>query len=214
MMITSDHGELPGFVVGVQEITPESRAAVRRRVAQHFGFTSMDAVLLCEPNGNLAKCEFDAMLENHERAKNLTPMKIFLSHKTADKPLVREFKKVLAEIGFEPWLDEDAMTAGAPLERTILKGFNDSCAAVFFVTPNFVDENFLATEVDYAIAQKRAKEERFEIITLQLSQDGKKGNVPDLLRRFVYKEPSSEAEALYEILRALPIRPHQISWRD
>jgi hypothetical protein len=47
------------------------------------------------------------------------------------------------------------MSAGDDLERSLLKGMNDSCAAVFFITPNYIDDNFLATEVDYAIAEKR-----------------------------------------------------------
>ena len=74
-------------------------------------------------------------------------MRIFLSHKGADKPRVREYKKTLEALGFDPWLDEDAMTAGTNLERGLLEGFKTSCAAVFFITPNYVDENYLASEV-------------------------------------------------------------------
>ena len=67
--------------------------------------------------------------------------------------LVRAFKDTLQLLGFDPWLDEDAMVAGTKLERGIPTGFERSCAAVFFVTPNFSDENYLATEVDYAIQE-------------------------------------------------------------
>ena len=88
-------------------------------------------------------------------------MKIFLSHKGTDKPRVREYKKTLEALGFDPWLDEDALTAGAGLERGILKGMKESCAAVFFVTSNFVDESFLGSELDYAISEKRAKGDLF-----------------------------------------------------
>lgn len=82
--------------------------------------------------------------------------KIFLSHKGVDKPVTREYFRVLKTLGFDPWLDEDAMVAGTPLERGILDGFEQSCAAVFFVTPSFQDENYLATEVNYAIEIGRA----------------------------------------------------------
>jgi hypothetical protein len=57
-----------------------------------------------------------------------------------------------------------------------------NCAAVFFVTQEFKDENFLATEVDYAIKEKRAKADRFAIITLVFGNGAGKGTVPDLLR--------------------------------
>ncbi|MEK3711171.1 toll/interleukin-1 receptor domain-containing protein [Bacillus sp. FSL K6-1005] len=68
------------------------------------------------------------------------PQKIFLSHKGIDKPAVREYHYLL---GFEPWLDEDAMAAGEALHRALLKGMEDSCAAVFFVIPNYVDDGYL-----------------------------------------------------------------------
>jgi hypothetical protein len=89
------------------------------------------------------------------------PKKVFLSHSRLDKPKVRTYKAALESVGIVAWLDEDAMTAGIELERGLLAGFNESCAAVFFVTPNFRDENFLATEINYALAEKRSKGDRF-----------------------------------------------------
>jgi hypothetical protein len=138
---------------------------------------------------------------------------IFLSHKGADKLMVREYFRVLKTLSFDPWLDEDAMVAGTLLERGILEGFERSCAAVFFVTPSFRDENFLATEVNYAVAEKRKKGDRFAIITVVFSEKKQKGKVPALLEQYVWKEPRSHLEALDEILRALPIRPLEIRWK-
>lgn len=140
--------------------------------------------------------------------------KLFLSHKGADKPLVRRFFTILKAIGFDPWLDEDAMAAGTELERGILQGFKDSCAAVFFITPSFHDEGYLRTEVIYAMGEKRGKGERFSIVTIVFTDDhGRKGTVPELLKQFVWKEPATELEAVVEILRALPIVPGELRWR-
>ena len=120
----------------------------------------------------------------------------------------------MKSIGFAPWLDEDAMKAGTELERGILDGFKNSCAAVFFITTNFRDEGFLGTEVNYAMSQKREKADRFAIITIVFVDDkGLKGPVPDLLKQFVWKEPASDLEALNEILRALPIEVGEPRWR-
>jgi TIR domain len=94
-------------------------------------------------------------------------VKIFLSHKSVDKPLVYRYYNALKEAGFDPWLDEPNMAAGANLERELLRGFEESCAAVFFITENFSDENYLATEVDYAVQEKRKKGNKFAIITLR-----------------------------------------------
>jgi hypothetical protein len=131
-----------------------------------------------------------------------------------DKSLVRDFHETLKMLGFDPWLDEDAMTAGTNRERAILDGFNQSCAAIFFITPNFVDENYLATEIDYALDQKRSKGERFAIITLSFSEGMQGGTVPQLLRsRYIFKEPSTRLEALREILRALPLQAGPVGWK-
>ena len=91
----------------------------------------------------------------------------------------------------------------------------DSCGVVFFITPSFKDEGYLQTEIDYAIQEKRKKEDKFAIITLQfISDDGKEAPIPDLLEPYVWKKPKTPLEALREIVRALPIAPEIIDWRD
>ena len=55
--------------------------------------------------------------------------------------------------------------------------------------------------------------DRFSIITLVFSDStGQKGVVPELLHSYVWKGPSTELEALREIIRALPIRLGPPSW--
>ncbi len=140
--------------------------------------------------------------------------KLFLSHKGVNKPMVREYFNVLKTLGFEPWLDEDAMPWGTNLERGILQGFKESCAAIFFITPEFKDENFLATEIEYAIREKREKGDRFAIIAIAFRDDGgKTGEVPALLSQYVYGEPKSQLEALNGIVKAIPIQLGPVSWK-
>lgn len=205
-------GELSEDAVGAIEITQENRDAVRTRLERHFNIEKRDAIVLYPPDGKIGS-ELQAMLRRHELALGLAMMKIFLSHKGSDKPLVRQFKDTLDLLGFSPWLDEDSMPAGTPLDRGILEGFHNSCAAVFFITPHFKDENYLATEVDYAISEKQKKGEKFAIITLVFGDGIARGEVPDLLRRYVWKEPKSELEALREIIRALPVHVGDVRWR-
>lgn len=140
--------------------------------------------------------------------------KVFLSHKGVDKALVIGFKNTLALLGYAPWIDEDAMPAGTSLERGILKGMQDSCGVVFFITPSFKDEGYLETEINYAIKEKREKKDRFAIITLQFQDDGKVGEIPELLKPYVWKKPRTPLEALQEIIRALPITTGLVDWRD
>lgn len=133
------------------------------------------------------------------------PRRIFLSHRGVDKDLVRDYKLTLELLGLEPWLDEDDMPAGSDLERGLQSGMKDSCAAVFFITPAFVDEKYLKAEVGYAVTEKRHREGAFAIIALVLKDaQGKPGRVPSLLEPYVWKQPESDLQGLREILRALP----------
>ncbi|CAN7463911.1 toll/interleukin-1 receptor domain-containing protein [Pseudomonas brassicacearum] len=141
------------------------------------------------------------------------PKNIFLSHKSPDKTLVREVASTLKSVGLAPWLDEDRMKAGANLERAILQGFQDSCAAVFFVTPRFIDDGYLASEIDYALAEKRTKGDKFSIITLLIpGEDGSFGEVPALLRTYVWKHVQP-VEIVRAIAEALPIQCGAPAWR-
>lgn len=142
--------------------------------------------------------------------------KVFLSHKGIDKNnLVNDFKDTLRILGYDPWIDEDAMPAGTSLERGLLQGMEDSCGVVFFLTPSFKDEGYLATEVEYAIQQKRKKGNKFAIIALQfVDENGETGAIPELLKQYVWKKPKTTLAALREILRALPIECASPDWRD
>jgi hypothetical protein len=144
------------------------------------------------------------------RIPSATETKIFLSHKSVDKPLVLRYYRALKEMGFEPWLDEPEMPAGANLERGLLKGFQESCAAVFFITENFKDEKYLATEIDYAIMQKRTKDRKFAIVTLRYPNSSP---IPGLLTTYVYKDVTNDLEGYYEVIRALPIELGPIRWK-
>ena len=121
-----------------------------------------------------------------------------------DKKMVRRFQRALEAIGHEVWLDEKDLKAGDLLERGILQGFEESCAAVFFITDKFKDERYLKAEIDYAIAQQRARDEGFRIITLAFRRGRQRVEIPPLLKNYVWKTPLSELDALTEILKALP----------
>ncbi|MDP3545111.1 MAG: toll/interleukin-1 receptor domain-containing protein [Phreatobacter sp.] len=198
-------GRLPPVAFGGLSLTQDNREALLAALHHHFRPKPEDAILLVEPAG-LHSSQLETILRSHEQIMGLIKQRIFLSHKNPDKGWVREFKSTLELLGFDPWLDEDAMPAGTSLERGILRGMQESCAAIFFLTPRFSDENFLASEIEYARAEQRARPRDFVIISLVFGESGRQPAVPGLLRPFVWKEPKSELEALREIVRALPLR--------
>lgn len=136
--------------------------------------------------------------------------KIFLSHKSKNKDIVRRYYNALKEVGFSPWLDESNMAAGANLERELIRGFDESCAVVFFMTEHFTDENYLATEIDYATEQKRRKDKKFAIITLRYPGAN---DVPRLLTRYIYSNVENDLEGFREIIRGLPIELGSGRWK-
>lgn len=181
------------------------RSLVVRPFADELSHRLGDAANMAAPEAR----DLQAVSLDRIPASNET--RIFLSHKSVDQPIVRRYYDALSEIGFNPWLDDPDMPAGANLHREILKGFQESCAAVFFITENFEDEKYLATEVDYAIDQKHEKEEHFSIITLRYPNAAR---VPDLLRRFIWKDIEDDLEGYREIVRALPIELGPVRWKE
>ena len=171
-------GDLSPDILQVDDLNLANLSGARRALEKHFDVKPKDAIVFIRRDGTIPPNEYELMFRRHEDAMGISAKMIFLSHKGADKTLVRTFKDILHLLGFDPWLDEDAMAAGTKLERGILTGFERSCAAVFFVTPNFSDEAYLATEVDYAIQEERARGDKFKIITIVFTVNGKKGVVP------------------------------------
>jgi hypothetical protein len=180
------------------------RTVVIRPFAEELSHRLGEAADLASPDARAAQA---VPLNRIPTAKEV---KIFLSHKSVDKPMVYRYYRALKEIGFDPWLDESQLAAGAHLEREVLRGFEESCAAVFFITENFKDEKYLAAEVDYAVMQKRNKQKKFAIITLRYSNAAP---VPGLLTPYIYKDIENDLEGFSELVRALPIEAGPIRWK-
>lgn len=140
---------------------------IRRELQRHFNLSTYDSIFIIADHYPAAdfQREITVNFMKHKVIMNKEPMKIFLSHKGANKETVRKYNNILKTLGFSPWLDEEAMAAGSNLNRAILDGVADSCATVFFITDAYIDENYLSDEVDYSI--ERIKENpNFKIITL------------------------------------------------
>ncbi len=193
-------------IVGYSEINNSNVESVRNNLRANLCLSPSEAVIILRKNTANVVYECERLLLYHEIKLGVVKMKIFLSHKSTDKTKVRMFKSALATLGFDVWIDEDSMPAGTKLHRGIRDGFKESCAVVFFITPNFKDVGALESEIDYAIEEKTAKGNMFSIITLLFSENGSFGEVPDLLRSYVWKQPANDLVALEEIIKALPIK--------
>lgn len=196
-----------GFSQGVHkrdDMVGLFRTLVVRPLAEELSHRLGDAANLASPDARVLQAV------PLKRIPNDREIKIFLSHKSVDKPLVYRYYHALKELGFSPWLDDPTMAAGANLQRELFRGFEESCAAVFFITENFKDEKYLATEVDYAVMQKHKKGKKFAIITLRYSNASP---VPGLLTPYIYKDVENDLQGFYELMRALPIDLGPPRWK-
>ena len=83
-------------------------------------------------------------------------------------------------------------------------------AEVFFLTEGFVDEKYLAAEIDYAIMQKRRKGTKFAVITLRYSNNVP---IPGLLTPYVYRDVANDLEGFTHLIAALPIELGPVRWK-
>lgn len=211
-MVSTSVVEFNEFNLGSNYIDNNNIDAVRETIRKSFNLDRMDSVFIAEKARGNFEQELNKLLEYHEIIMGVRKMKIFLSHKGADKNIVRDYKTLLTTLGFDVWLDEDSMPAGSALHRSIQQGFKDSCAAIFFITENYIDEDYLGMEVNYAIEEKLVKKDKFSIITLVLEKNGK-AIVPELLKPYVWKNPKNDIIAMNEILKALPIKVGMIMYK-
>ena len=181
------------------------RTLVVRPFADELTHRIGDAANLATPEARIMQAVPLARIPGERETR------VFLSHKSVDKPLVYRYYRALKTLGFDPWLDEVAMPAGANLEREVLRGFEESCAAVFFITESFRDEKYLAAEVDYAVMQKRMKDKKFAIVTLRYTNAAA---VPGLLTPYIYKDVSNDLEGFEELVKALPIELGPARWKS
>lgn len=64
------------------------------------------------------------------------------------------------------------------------------------------------------LLKKMQKGDKFSIITLVFTDDeGKIGEVPELLKTYVWKQPNTDLEAIQEIINALPVKLGEVRYR-
>lgn len=135
--------------------------------------------------------------------------RIFLSHRSADKEIVRPFYNLLKSLGFEPWLDEKEIKAGSTIHREISSGFDSACAVVFFVTSSFEDERWIGREIDHAVSREIEHSDRFSVIALVFGD----ATVPRALRDKRWVDVKNHVDAVREVVEALPVELGPARWR-
>src|ERR1700730_8234203 len=133
-------------------------------------------------------------------------MRIFLSHRSRDKALVREFRAMLPTF-LNVWLDEDSLSWGesfpAELKSTIQSGID---FLIIFLDKDALNSKWVMQELDWALQRERELKRTFvlpimlevvasedlpaglsERLFLRLSDDYSHSSVEDLAKRATIK---------------------------
>jgi len=86
---------------------------------------------------------------------NQRPLRVFLCHSSGDKPAVRElYRRLEAEKGIQPWLDEEDLLPGQDWEREIRKAVAASDTVIVCISERAASKaGFLQKEIKYALDQ-------------------------------------------------------------
>jgi len=79
-------------------------------------------------------------------------MKIFFSHSSRDKPLVREIRSYLPP-HIRAWIDEDDLLVGEDLEQSIKSAITSTADfLVIFIGADSIRSHWVKRELDWALA--------------------------------------------------------------
>ncbi len=159
-------------------------------------------------------------------------MRIFLSHHSRDKALVREFKETLPSF-LNTWLDEESLSWGesfpAELKSTIQSGID---FLIIFLDKDALNSKWVMQELDWAMQRERELKRTFvlpilldvvasENLPLGLSErlflrlsDFNRSSVEDLAKRATTKLFQLVVESYSSLQLEVPSRTSLLSLRD
>ncbi|HEX4497160.1 MAG TPA: TIR domain-containing protein [Thermoanaerobaculia bacterium] len=137
---------------------------------------------------------------------------VFLSHATADKPVVEELARLLKKAGFEPWLDKWNLIPGEPWQEAIEKALEECATCAVFLGPSgtgpWQNEEMRAA-IDRRVAD-RSRTFRVIPVLLPRSERGEPSRLPAFLRATTwveFRDTLDDDKALHRLvsgIRGLP----------
>lgn len=126
---------------------------------------------------------------------------VFLSHSSADKPLVDRMFETLHQAGVRAWYDRYEIQAGDSITSKVNEGLDRSDLGLLFLSKNFLNSKsgWTTAEANFFFQQRmREPSKRFIVVNLDLEHNA----IPPLLQDYRYISWSSE-NAMSEIVNAV-----------
>ena len=137
-----------------------------------------------------------------EIAKSLDQPRIFLSHASSDKALVRQFASDLHDAGIRPWLDEAEINAGDSIRETISSALKASDVVLIFLS----NASAASTWVQHEVAMFVGQDESRRVIPVVLDEAGRElaARLPTIegLLYVDASSPEKRSEAIRKIIKA------------
>ena len=84
-------------------------------------------------------------------------MKVFFSHHSNDKPLLREIRSGFPEF-VTPWIDEDSIKWGAPLEVQLQAAIqSDTFFLILFINREALESPWVQRELEWAAQREHRR---------------------------------------------------------
>lgn len=130
---------------------------------------------------------------------------VFLSHATADKPVVEELARLLKKAGFEPWLDKWNLIPGEPWQEAIEKALEECATCAVCLGPSGTgpwQNEEMRTAIDRRVAD-RSRTFRVIPVLLPRSERGEASRQPAFLQRNTwveFHETLNDEKALHRLI--------------
>jgi hypothetical protein len=131
---------------------------------------------------------------------------VFLSHNSADKPVVEELARRLRDAGIEPWLDSWHLVPGEKWQPALEKALTEARASAVFFGPSGVGP-WQDEEMRVAIG-RRVVDSGYRVVPVLLpgAQRGKRSAVPPFLANVTWVEFQRSLDEEHEVR---PVRHDQ-----
>jgi hypothetical protein len=200
-----------GFVWGSALVQPQ------RTVCLLAGSVVSDWILETAPDNTRWLTQLVAALLHEQRAEYerassrlRSPHKLFLSHRSIDKPVVRAVGSALHRRGIDTWLDENEINVGDSITTMVGAGLGTATHVVVFWSHACVDAPWVARELSVAVHGLIERE--IPMFVVRLDDAPVPPVVGDLLRIDARQlSPDEVADKLSRAVWARPRAGHQDS---
>lgn len=117
-------------------------------------FQSMTITLAMSEQQRIDSARMITVAPSSDRVNDSVEFDLFISHANEDKDVVRPLVQQLQSLSVRVWYDEDELTIGDSLRRSIDRGLKKSRFGVVVISPHFIRKQWTQYELDSLVARE------------------------------------------------------------